>query len=554
MQLDLGALKNFQSDMSAAEKNGIKGKSASSRTIKQTGTASEKDDFQSNLNRAEAKREIDGQRSANRDEPVVKNDNRSSSRELANSGNKTQQDIQSTDDYHRRDRVLAENNNSEDVQEFLFASNGAEQLDSNFPLTLDSMVTDSRQANGASKEITLMPLSEGGKTTPPTGNVNPAEQIKGSTITDSGTSAAFNKENTSQILASATLAREISDHVKLDHTAKPSQTYSGEGVIDEMSENTTGPRGKELVEKTISEAHHTLTKSDHLHKSSDSSTGNYLGKTLMDEQAGAAQISKEAQKKMESISSFSNKAHADHESSHSNRAPNVSFGNPDFERLNRMSVEADRPIPADKNTSGQGEIRGSQDGTSASANKFNVDVEQNLKINDLISPSQRPVVGEVTTPPSTEHVEMRANIPKTDVLNQIVDRAVFKLNNEQSEVRIDLKPDFLGHVRLQIVTDSHQVNLRILAESSIVKELIDGNLGQLKNDLQSQGLKVDQIEVTVAKDFNDYGRNPEFSAHGGPGKRGSSLKDQNADESEPLDGHTEPTRVNTRSGGINCFA
>ena len=376
----------------------------------------------------------------------------------------------------------------------------------------------------------------------------------GSSVLDSGTSAAFNMENTSSALASATSVREISEHVKLDHTAKTSQTPTGVGVIDEMSEKTTDPRGKELVEKTFLEADHTLTRSDHFNKYSDSSTGNYPGKALVDEQAGTAQISKEAQKKMESILSFSNKDHADHKSSHFNEASAGSIRNPAFERLNRVSTEADRPIPVDKNSSGQGEIRGSQDGTSASANKFNVDVEQNLKINDLISPSQRPVVGEGTSPSSTAHVEMRANIPKTDVLNQIVDRAVFKLNNEQSEVRIDLKPDFLGHVRLQIVTDSHQVNLRILAESSIVKELIDGNLGQLKNDLQSQGLKVDEIEVAVAKDFNDYGRNRDFSAHGEGGKRGSSFKDQNANESEPSDGHTETTRVNTRPGGINCFA
>jgi flagellar hook-length control protein FliK len=219
-----------------------------------------------------------------------------------------------------------------------------------------------------------------------------------------------------------------------------------------------------------------------------------------------------------------------------------------------MFVESDRHIQADKTSNGQGEMRGSQDGSNISAQKFNAEVEQNIKTNDLILPSQRPVVGEGSPHPNTELGDIRANATKTDVLNQIVDRAVFKLNNEQSEVRIDLKPDFLGHVRLQIVTDSHQVNLRILAESSIVKELIDGNLNQLKNDLQAQGLKVEEIEVAVAKDFNVYSRNQDSTARGGPGKRGFSLKDQEGEDGELPENNIEPTQLSTQPGGVNCFA
>ena len=553
MQLDLGALHNFQSDISAATKSGPKERAADSRAHKQTGTGVKENDFQSTLKRADGYRDVDNKRSNNRDEPVTKTENRSSGREFAKSGNKGQQDIQSPDDHHTRDRVLSDNNNTENVQEFLFSQNGAGPLDPNFLLTLDSNVTDSNQADGISKEIPLMTQTEGDKATKSVGSTGLTDQIIGSSSPDSGVSTDFKKENTKPEFATPTHVREISEHVKLDHTATTSQTPVGVGATDEMSKSITGPRGNELMEKTITETQNNLTRNDHSPKSSDSTDGRLTDKTLAAEQVGSAQLTKETQKKMESISPLSNKAPADGDSAHS-KTTNASIKNSDIEHLSRMPAETDRHNQADKSSSGQSESRASQGGPSASANKFNADVEQNLKINDLISPSQRPAAGDVTSPPSMDQVEMRANIPKTDVLNQIVDRAVFKLNNEQSEVRIDLKPDFLGNVRPQIVTDSHQVNLRILAESSIVKELIEGNLGQLKNDLQSQGLKVDEIEVAVAKDFNDYGRNQEFTAHGGPGKRGSSSKGQKANESEPLDDHVEPTRVNTRPGGINCFA
>ena len=553
MQLDLGALQNFQSDMSSTAKSGAKGRPTSSQASKQRSTSAKDNDFHSSLKRAEGYRDIDNHRSDNRDAPAAKIKNRSSGQTVAKSGTKSQHSIQSTDGHHRQDRVLADNDSKGDVQEFHTAPDGAEPLDPNFLIAFASIATDSQQPESVSKDIPFSTKPEGDGSTSLATSGRSVEPIINFSELDPGATVAFNKENTDSALTSAAHAKEISEQVKLHFTAKTSQTATGEGVKDELTESLTGPQSKELTEKTIAETQNSMTRNNLFHKSSDSPDGRLADKTLAAEQVGSAQLSKESQKKMESISSVSKKDHADGVSPHI-KTTNGSVKNPEIEHLSRMSAETDRHNQVDKTASGQGEIRGTQDSASAPANKYNADVEQNLKINDLISSSQRPVVSEGNSPPSPEQVDTRASIPKTDVLNQIVDRAVFKLNNEQSEVRIDLKPDFLGHVRLQIVTDSHQVNLRILAESSIVKELIDGNLGQLKNDLQAQGLKVDEIEVAVAKDFNDYGRNQDFTAHGGPGKRGFSSKDEKTDDSEQPDSQIEPAEVKTRSGGINCFA
>jgi len=95
----------------------------------------------------------------------------------------------------------------------------------------------------------------------------------------------------------------------------------------------------------------------------------------------------------------------------------------------------------------------------------------------------------------------------SQTLNQIVQKAVLHLNNGQNEIRIDLKPEFLGQLRMQIITESHQVTVKIIAESHFVKDLIENNFFQLKQDLQNQGLKVDQLEVSVANDADQ--RHPE---------------------------------------------
>jgi flagellar hook-length control protein FliK len=88
----------------------------------------------------------------------------------------------------------------------------------------------------------------------------------------------------------------------------------------------------------------------------------------------------------------------------------------------------------------------------------------------------------------------------SQTLNQIVQKAVLSFNNGQHEVQIDLKPDFLGHIRMQIVTESQQVAVRIVAELPFVKDMLESNLNQLKAELQAQGLKVDELEVSVAHD------------------------------------------------------
>ena len=53
---------------------------------------------------------------------------------------------------------------------------------------------------------------------------------------------------------------------------------------------------------------------------------------------------------------------------------------------------------------------------------------------------------------------------------------------------------------MQIVTESQQVAVRIVAEFPMVKEMLESNLNQLKAELQAQGLEVDELEVSVAHD------------------------------------------------------
>jgi flagellar hook-length control protein FliK len=92
---------------------------------------------------------------------------------------------------------------------------------------------------------------------------------------------------------------------------------------------------------------------------------------------------------------------------------------------------------------------------------------------------------------------------RTQALDQIVRKAVIYIRNGHHEAKIDLKPEFLGHVRLQVTTENQMVTVKILTESGFVKDMVENSIHQLKADLQQQGLNVDKVEVAISSDSDE---------------------------------------------------
>jgi flagellar hook-length control protein FliK len=91
-------------------------------------------------------------------------------------------------------------------------------------------------------------------------------------------------------------------------------------------------------------------------------------------------------------------------------------------------------------------------------------------------------------------------LAKEEIVQQIVSSAKLRFSNGQNEIRIQLKPEHLGQVRLSISTDQQQVMVKVVAELPVVKELLETNLPQLRSELQGQGLEIDKFDVSVGGD------------------------------------------------------
>jgi len=76
----------------------------------------------------------------------------------------------------------------------------------------------------------------------------------------------------------------------------------------------------------------------------------------------------------------------------------------------------------------------------------------------------------------------------------------------KGEIRLILKPESLGRVRIRINIKDNSIEGRILVENNSVRELFEGNLEHLKNALRSEGFGAAALEVAVSGEKS--GRDP----------------------------------------------
>lgn len=90
-----------------------------------------------------------------------------------------------------------------------------------------------------------------------------------------------------------------------------------------------------------------------------------------------------------------------------------------------------------------------------------------------------------------------------NLIEQMVEHIKITIDDSSAEMNLQLKPDHLGKLSLKIITERGIVTAQFMAESQTVKEIIEANFNQLKDVLQEQGLKVQNLEVFIKQEFNN---------------------------------------------------
>ena len=89
--------------------------------------------------------------------------------------------------------------------------------------------------------------------------------------------------------------------------------------------------------------------------------------------------------------------------------------------------------------------------------------------------------------------------PNTEsILKQLADYVKIHNGKELTEMELQLHPASLGNVKVTLATKGGVVTAQLTTENEIVKNAIESQVSQLRQDLEEQGVRIEAIEVSVA--------------------------------------------------------
>lgn len=84
-----------------------------------------------------------------------------------------------------------------------------------------------------------------------------------------------------------------------------------------------------------------------------------------------------------------------------------------------------------------------------------------------------------------------------EVFDQLIQFSKITVQEGKSQVEIQLKPEYLGKVQLQLTLEEGILTAKFLVENQAVGRMLESNLTDLRQSLQEQGLKFEQVQVEV---------------------------------------------------------
>ena len=93
-----------------------------------------------------------------------------------------------------------------------------------------------------------------------------------------------------------------------------------------------------------------------------------------------------------------------------------------------------------------------------------------------------------------------SRVDQQAIIEQISEKLQIAVRNGVHEMRITLRPQELGEVRMNIRVEGDQVTARMLVESEQVKAIVEKHFQQLKDALEQQNLHAAKLSVDVGSD------------------------------------------------------
>ena len=134
--------------------------------------------------------------------------------------------------------------------------------------------------------------------------------------------------------------------------------------------------------------------------------------------------------------------------------------------------------------------------------------------------------------------EYAAQVDIADVVRQIVTYTrVNYTANQETTMEMQLNPEHLGKIYLEITSKDGTVSAHLTAQNEVVKEALESQIADLKQNMNQAGVKVDAVEVTVGG--HEFEKNLEQNA---------KQEEQQAEEREKAANATRHINLNELDG------
>lgn len=133
---------------------------------------------------------------------------------------------------------------------------------------------------------------------------------------------------------------------------------------------------------------------------------------------------------------------------------------------------------------------------------------ENFNANETIVQTQTtPNVSQIFDSMTTQSFSSYLSADTVQIMEQIVQQMRVTLSNEVTTMEMQMNPENLGKVYVNISSEEGVVNAQFHATNEVVKEALEAQISTLRESLNQAGVKVDAIEVTIAS--HEFERNLE---------------------------------------------
>ncbi|MDE6434351.1 MAG: flagellar hook-length control protein FliK [Lachnospiraceae bacterium] len=164
-----------------------------------------------------------------------------------------------------------------------------------------------------------------------------------------------------------------------------------------------------------------------------------------------------------------------------------------------VTVSNENPIRKDGQDTSDSEMSGKQDTYTFKEEVHNTEKNSVTDKRDLHF--EHPVLQAVEQAlDNVQDVSFVEEVPVSgkEVIDQIVEQVKLNMNQDTTSLEMQLYPEHLGKIQINVVSKDGVLTARIMAETEAAKQAIEGGLTSLKESMEQQNLKVDAIEVMVS--------------------------------------------------------